>query len=370
MFAGLRLWVVLMASVMASSNGVYAGPGGPGGGHGGGHGMPGGPGHGPAVQIIIAPPRVRPVIICPPRHFYVEPFVVVAPPPVVVAPARTVVVAAPVVEEKVIIWVTNANGSRTPVTLVKLNDPVGYYMGPKGEYYACLPTDEQLRPMYGLVVVSAPAAPATLTVWITNDNGSKTPVTLTASNGGYVGPSGEFYATLPTEQQLKAVYGLPSQSTKTSTTVVPITIAGKQVPIVLVREGDEYVGPKGEHYTAIPTKEQLEAVYGQVIVASASNNVTIWVESGEVNIPITLQKQGDVYVGPNGEQYKSLPTAEQLKAIYAPAENSEVGVMITRADGTQTVLTFKRKGTGYVGPNGESYTTMPTEEQLKAVYGK
>jgi len=369
MLAVKRLWVVLMASVTALSGGVYAGPGGPGRGPGGGPG--GGPGHGPAVQIVIAPPRVRPVVICPPRHFYVEPVVIVAPPPVVVAPARTVVVAAPVVEEKVVVWVTNANGSRTPVTLVRLNDPVGYYMGPKGEYYACLPTDEQLRPMYGLVVVSAPTAPATLTVWITNDNGSKTPLTLTASNGGYVGPSGEFYATLPSEQQLKAFYGLPSQSIKAETKVVQINIAGKQVPIVLVREGDEYVGPKGEHYTSIPTKEQLEAVYGQVVVAPASNNVTIWVESGEVNIPITLQKQGDVYVGPNGEQYKSLPTADQLKAIYAPAaDNAEVGVMITKADGTQTVVTLKRKGTGYVGPNGESYTTMPTEEQLKAVYGK
>ena len=32
--------------------------------------------------------------------------------------------------------------------------------------------------------------------------------------------------------------------------------------------------------------------------------------------PVVLKKKGDTYMGPNGEHYKRLPTAEQLKPVY------------------------------------------------------
>jgi len=44
--------------------------------------------------------------------------------------------------------VRNANGSWTPVTLTRLE--TGQWRGPKGETYLSLPTEEQLRPAYGL----------------------------------------------------------------------------------------------------------------------------------------------------------------------------------------------------------------------------
>ena len=44
-------------------------------------------------------------------------------------------------------------------------------------------------------------------VWITNSNGSKVPVTLTKSGPGFVGPRQEYYPNMPTEEQLKQVYG-------------------------------------------------------------------------------------------------------------------------------------------------------------------
>ncbi len=48
----------------------------------------------------------------------------------------------------------------------------------------------------------------TTTVWITNSNGSKTPVKLTkTASGSYIGPRGEIYDTLPTEEALRKVYG-------------------------------------------------------------------------------------------------------------------------------------------------------------------
>ena len=43
---------------------------------------------------------------------------------------------------------------------------------------------------------------------------------------------------------------------------------------------------------------------------------------------------------------------------------------ITRDDGTTTVVTLKKEGSEFVGPKGEHYPTIPTEEQLKLIYGK
>ena len=46
-----------------------------------------------------------------------------------------------------------------------------------------------------------------VTVNITNSNGSITPVRLRKQGVGYVGPRGEYYGKLPTEEQLKPIYG-------------------------------------------------------------------------------------------------------------------------------------------------------------------
>lgn len=49
----------------------------------------------------------------------------------------------------------------------------------------------------------------TVTVNITNPNGSVTPVTLRKQGVGYLGPKGEYYNSLPTAEQLRqAGYGL------------------------------------------------------------------------------------------------------------------------------------------------------------------
>lgn len=47
-----------------------------------------------------------------------------------------------------------------------------------------------------------------VTVWLTNSNGSKTPVKLSRNaDGSYTGPKNEIYLTMPTEEQLKKAYG-------------------------------------------------------------------------------------------------------------------------------------------------------------------
>jgi uncharacterized protein YcfJ len=45
------------------------------------------------------------------------------------------------------VWIQNSNGSRTPVTLRQVEG--GQYIGPRGEYYSAMPTEEQLRKVYG-----------------------------------------------------------------------------------------------------------------------------------------------------------------------------------------------------------------------------
>jgi len=45
-----------------------------------------------------------------------------------------------------VVWITNSNGSQVPVRLAK-NGPA--YIGPRGEIYNQLPTQNQLRPVYG-----------------------------------------------------------------------------------------------------------------------------------------------------------------------------------------------------------------------------
>ena len=50
-------------------------------------------------------------------------------------------------------------------------------------------------------------AQSTVQVNIHNSNGSYTPVILRKYGNEYIGPRGEYYTTLPSEAQLKAVYG-------------------------------------------------------------------------------------------------------------------------------------------------------------------
>jgi hypothetical protein len=63
------------------------------------------------------------------------------------------------------------------------------------------------------VVVVPPPVPviepelATITVWITNSNGSMTSIQLTREGPWYRGPRGEYYTSMPTNEQLRVVYG-------------------------------------------------------------------------------------------------------------------------------------------------------------------
>lgn len=52
-----------------------------------------------------------------------------------------------------------------------------------------------------------------------------------------------------------------------------------------------------------------------------------------------------------------------------PAETGALTVRINNSDGSVVIIRLRRHGSGYVGPRGEYYENLPTEAQLRPVYG-
>jgi len=154
-----------------------------------------------SVHMVTAPTlRSRSIFIqiAPPQRLTYHYVTVPAPAPVIVPTPAPVIIGQP----SVTVWITNANGSRSSVVL-KREGP--WYVGPRGEYYATIPTECQLRPLYGLGVGHMPSD--TVGVYILTNSGALRLVNLTRSGNGFIGPSGEYYSTMPTESQLRLLYG-------------------------------------------------------------------------------------------------------------------------------------------------------------------
>ncbi len=50
-------------------------------------------------------------------------------------------------------------------------------------------------------------------------------------------------------------------------------------------------------------------------------------------------------------------------------EEDEVVFQIRNDNGSETAVVLKKKGSTYIGPEGEHYDRLPTEKQLKPIYG-
>jgi hypothetical protein len=60
-------------------------------------------------------------------------------------------------------------------------------------------------------------------------------------------------------------------------------------------------------------------------------------------------------------------TQEQIAVIRAEAVTSYVN--LSNPNGSVTPVAIKRQGNVYVGPRGEQYTSYPTVQQLQPIYG-
>ncbi len=89
-------------------------------------------------------------------------------------------------------------GGHTEATLIgaAIGAGAGYIVGNESE-----------RKKTSAEIDAVRAEQQSVVVWITNSNGSKVPVRLTKSGPNYVGPRGETYPKLPSQEQLRPVYG-------------------------------------------------------------------------------------------------------------------------------------------------------------------
>lgn len=71
----------------------------------------------------------------------------------------------------------------------------GYMLGNEGDKKKAAADRDAIRAEQNIV-----------TVWITNSNGSKTSVKLRKDGPGFIGPRGERYSAMPTEEEL-SIYG-------------------------------------------------------------------------------------------------------------------------------------------------------------------
>jgi hypothetical protein len=67
----------------------------------------------------------------------------------------------------------------------------------------------------------------------------------------------------------------------------------------------------------------------------------------------------------------SVTTTSQSSSVTTPANDDAVKVTVTirNSNGSTTPVALTRQGGDWVGPKGEHYDHMPTEAELKPIYG-
>lgn len=68
-----------------------------------------------------------------------------------------------------------------------------------------------------------------------------------------------------------------------------------------------------------------------------------------------------------GNEADKKKNREQMEQIRT--EQNQIPVWITNTNGSKQKVVIKRSGPNFIGPRGEVYDTMPTEEQLRTAYG-
>ena len=184
------------------------------------------------------------------------------------------------------------------------------------------------------VVQAAPAAPAPISVAATSGFTLYVPkrtgegfvsVELQKLDGGFLGPQGEFYPTMPPVELLTEMYGIPEELRQVRSDTFFIHVPNKDgqsfTRVTLTRHKKGFLGPQGEFYPLMPSVAHLAEMYGADGGTAAepdSSVVRIRVskKSGEGTIEVVLEKHEGGYLGPQGEFYPALPSAEQLSEMY------------------------------------------------------
>ena len=127
-------------------------------------------------------------------------------------------------------------------------------------------------------------------------------------------------------------------------------------------------GPNGQ-----TSKASQDAVLGSL--AGAGLGAIIGHQSGHTGegaaIGAAVGAGGGYVIGneqDKGEMnQQAAATQAQANAAYASANT--VVINVHNSNGSITPVTLNRVGSEYVGPKGERYLSLPTEDQLRPVYG-
>lgn len=77
---------------------------------------------------------------------------------------------------------------------------------------------------------------------------------------------------------------------------------------------------------------------------------------------------GGLLGGAVGHQVDTNKKQQQQINAVADQANTQI-INVTNSNGSITPVAFRRSGTQWVGPRGEYYNNLPTEDQLRSVYG-
>jgi hypothetical protein len=223
-------------------------------------------------------------------------------------------------------------------------DDVYYRPGPGGYVVVERP------PEPAKVVAPAPEPPGnTRTLYVPKkDSDGFVPVTLKKIDGGYLGPQGEFYPTMPPVALLTEMYGIPEMlrdgpSDRSYFIHVPNKDGQTYTRVELIRRDNGFVGPQGEFYPIMPSVAHLAQMYGTGNEAAKAADIAPPVPAAEAAPPV--------------------PAAEAPKT-------DEIHVQVHKKSGPGTVdIVLKKRDNGYLGPQGEFYPEMPSPSQLTEVYG-
>lgn len=93
----------------------------------------------------------------------------------------------------------------------------------------------------------------------------------------------------------------------------------------------------------------------------------------------TVFVRGATYYYYDNIYYRSCPTGYEVvpapvvvpSATYTPsAPGQTVTINVPNSNGSFTPITLVKQGNGYIGPQGEYYSGNPTVDQLKVLYGR
>ncbi|NQV33515.1 MAG: hypothetical protein HQ515_12555 [Phycisphaeraceae bacterium] len=148
-------------------------------------------------------------------------------------------------------------------------------------------------------------------------------VMLKKLESGYLGPQGEFYPTMPPVIQLTEMYGMADVIRNARTDVFFIHAPNKDgdsfTRVTLTRHNGGFRGPQGEFYPLMPSVIHLTELYGtseEPILAKDTFLLQVRRENGEGFVEVELKKHELGYLGPQGELYPELPSADQLQEMY------------------------------------------------------